>query len=228
MPRRRRRPTHSLRNFSDAPLASEDARTTAPAYSFQWAILGFDEPLEPIAAQIDTSGMWQSIFDPALVSGRGSSDSVSYLSLSDYASFTLDQSVLDLRIDAAPSRSGPRGRGRHYAADTRGRAFSSLPFGIRPSWRPNWPSNFRKFKRLSPKGIDDPAATARLDWTPQGFHAQVLSPDGCLLRRPVLSPAARWALRQLFFVGLSCGRGEFFCLRDDRHKCRRLIVWRFR
>ena len=85
-----RRPQNSLRSFSDAPLATEKLE---PRHLLTVSIGDslFDEPIEPVAAQIDTSGMWQSIIDPALVSNRGRSDSVSYLSLSDYASFTLDQ-----------------------------------------------------------------------------------------------------------------------------------------
>ena len=105
----RRQQASSSRRTLNTSLASE---TLEPRHLLTVSVgdLGFDEPLEPVAAQMDTSGMWQAIFDPALVSGRSSSDSVSYLSLSDYASFTLDQSVLDLRIDAAPSEAA-RGAG---------------------------------------------------------------------------------------------------------------------
>ena len=121
--------------------------------------------------------MWQSIIDPALVSNRGRSDSVSYLSLSDYASFALDQSVLDLRIDAAPTEAA-RGAGSVITLPTPEGEFQQFAFWDSPIMAPELAAQFPEIQTFAAQGIDDPAATARLDRTPQGFHAQVLSPKG--------------------------------------------------
>jgi hypothetical protein len=126
-------------------------------------------------------GLWLEV-DERTISVRG--DRVTIPNL--YRTYRLDQKQLASLLAVAPKEFSQ--------ATAIAKTIITIPmpdgrltrFSIEdsPIMEPELAAQFPQIKTYTGQGIDDPTATARMDWTPDGFHAIVLSADNSVYIDP--------------------------------------------
>lgn len=112
-----------------------------------------------------------------------------------FRAVTLDRALMEVTLMTAPAEgvqplaAGPTIITLPLPDGTYGR------FRIEesPVMPPALAAQFPEIKTYIGQGLDDPTATARLDLTPAGFHAQVLTPQGSFYIDPHLRDASVYA-----------------------------------
>jgi hypothetical protein len=106
-----------------------------------------------------------------------------------YRTFQLDTNAFTRSLRRAPMEVSQTVRGDRTSPVTiaipmpDGR-FSRFLVQESPVMEPALAAQFPNFKTYRGKGIDDPAATMRFDWTPEGLHAIILLPGETVTVEP--------------------------------------------
>jgi len=122
-----------------------------------------------LAGAADTSGFWTDLPNQPAVPGR---------------TLRLDVPALRSQLRAAPLESA-RATPLTLALPLPGRGFASFDVVESPILAPELQRRFPEIRTYRGQGREDRAATVRLDLTPRGFHAMILSAQGTTMIDPL-------------------------------------------
>lgn len=173
------------------------------------AILLFVFPALVLSTTAQHRGVWEQI-DPA---DRVLAGLQSDIRATKFTTYRLDQGVMRALLAAAPGESERNATGAGVEigipiSDGRLARFSVFDS---PVMEPELAAKFPEIRTYAGQGIDDPAATVRLDFTPFGFHAMIRSPAGTVYVDPYSRSDSE---HYIVYTQRDLGRddGEFRCL----------------
>lgn len=135
----------------------------------------------------DPAGLWRPVDEAAVVARRASTLGVSraggadrFLVPSETRTFLLDRRATEARLAAVPQEAaGPLTEvGEEIALPTPSGGFARFLIVESPLMEPKLAGAFPELRTFLVQGIDDPAASGRLDLTPTGFRGVILTPEG--------------------------------------------------
>lgn len=136
---------------------------------------------QPVAGQQTGDGIWQTTSDQSMPAAARRTDIAG-----PYAVVRLNKSALDSRLAQAPredDRMPPR-EDVVIALPLPDGRFSRFRIEELQMLAPELAQAFPEIKTYRGAGLDDPTATARLDWTADGFHAMVIAAGGTVYIDP--------------------------------------------
>ncbi|HET6423895.1 MAG TPA: zinc-dependent metalloprotease family protein, partial [Planctomycetaceae bacterium] len=170
----------SFRRWMSVSVARPGVARRSRSSRSAWAaeIRTLDERILLSAAMPEVETASTSLWTP--VESFPQARAVSYLNLSDFIGLTMNETEMRQTLDAAPDQSAfnfsintdtltlvdPDGNLERFAI------YETAVMA------PELAAQFPEIKTYAGQGIDDPTARVQLDFTPQGFHAQVLSDEG--------------------------------------------------
>lgn len=153
-------------------------------FLFTGIVLALWGVASPAGAQADVpGGVWQNLpASGAALRAAGES----WIAPSAGSWHALDASALEAVLNRAPREFSAAARSAPVQIEIPMPDGSYARFQLEesPVMHPDLAARFPEIRTFVGQGIDDPQARGRFDWTPQGFHAQVLSEAGAVYVDP--------------------------------------------
>jgi hypothetical protein len=129
------------------------------------------------SAQQSPDLLWEAVSVPALKSGQGY-DLVS--GLRAYRAYRLDETRMRRLLWHAPHENTVAPRSSHViiSLPMPDGSFQRFAVAESPILSPELAARYPEIKTFIGQGMDTPTALARLDFTPNGFHSMVTTPEG--------------------------------------------------
>ncbi|MEK7706973.1 MAG: reprolysin-like metallopeptidase, partial [Verrucomicrobiota bacterium] len=137
------------------------------------------------AAELSAApGLWERQDQPATPNRPAGSE---WIRPQQYRAFHLDHAVLRPLLDRAPREFTPAAQTAPAEIELPmpDGSLQKFRFVEAPVMAPELAAKFPEIRTFRGQGIDDPAASVRFDFTPAGFHAQILSPRGAVYVDPL-------------------------------------------
>ena len=130
--------------------------------------------VEELEARMLLAGLWSYIDQSVIPTGL-----TSFIRAEDYKLATLDSSSLRNQLAIAPtSLSQPATESSVISIPKPDGTLERFNLYVTAIMAPELAARFPEIQTYAGQGIDNPSSTVFFDLTPQGFHAQVRSPEG--------------------------------------------------
>ncbi len=154
---------------------------------YAWVVLILLACVSGLTASAQTSGssdgLWQDVSETAIPAAAGT---IRVLFPSAYRALALDLDGFQSVARTAPLEftTGAAARSPVISLPMPDGSFQRFSLQESPIMTPELAAKLPDVRTYRARGLDDRAATARIDVTPEGFHAFILSPDGNALVDP--------------------------------------------
>ena len=146
------------------------------------------------SAQQSPDGVWNLVpTDSAKALAKSGRET--WITPQNFSSVTLNISALQGKLNAAPAEAllPVRMSEATITLPMPDGSFARFAYVESPIMSPELQAKFPEIRTYLGQGIDDPAARVRFDFTPAGFHAQILSPNGAVYIDPYFRDGSLYA-----------------------------------
>ncbi|HAS51191.1 MAG TPA: hypothetical protein DCS21_05410, partial [Gammaproteobacteria bacterium] len=141
--------------------------------------------LTPMAlAQTSSDGVWTVLPESTALSRT---DQTPRIQPDQFRLLTLDPARLSSALGRVPHEQAGQTPSRFELPMPTGE-LATFALVEAPVMAPELAARYPQIRTYAGQQVDNPAVRVRLDWTPQGFHAQVISPEGTWYIDPYLEP----------------------------------------